>query len=84
MSCLPLWHRRRSCCCLHSEEADALGLTLVYVFPDANNGENNSLHVFSKELNGKKESLIDLLRMEGSGTVRGIYNKRPRPSCCGN
>ncbi len=44
MSCLPLWHHRR--CCLHSEEADAVGLTLVYGIPDANNGENNSFHVF--------------------------------------
>ncbi len=55
MSCLPLWHhRRRSRCCLHSKEADAVGLTLVYAIPDANNGEINSFHVFSKELNGEK------------------------------
>lgn len=54
MSCLPLWHHRRRSCCLHSKEADAVGLTLVYAIPDANNGEINSFHVFSKELNGEK------------------------------
>jgi len=29
-------------------------------------------------------SLIDLLRTEGSGTVRGMYNKLLQPGCCGN